>query len=111
MIIVIRYIIYEDKYTKFNYFLDFKIIIFFISFIHTQIIFYIYIFFWKKKIPNLNLHNIHLPCNLIFFFFILIVFYLIILSKYFLLSRASHGHNTSANVKRSVMSLALKNEH
>ena len=24
MIIVIRYIIYKDKYTKFNYFLDFK---------------------------------------------------------------------------------------
>ena len=47
----------------------------------------------KKKMSNLNLYNIHLPCN--FFFFILIVIQFNYIIKIFLLSRASHGHNTS----------------
>ena len=123
MIIVIRYIIYKDKYTKFNYFLDFKKIDFFFCFylfyIYTErereisliivilflqfaIIFKIFynICFWKKKMPNLNLHNIHLPCNLIFVFhfchiiiFFHIYFLLLIFSENIILVHTFWAHN------------------
>ena len=48
---------------------------------------YFIIFVFEQKIPNLNLHNIP------FIFYLL--FNLFMLSKYFLLSHASHEHNTS----------------
>ena len=123
MIIVIRYIIYKDKYTKFNYFLDFKKIDFlffvFIFYTHTHrerererererdfinncyTIFTIWhvfkifynICFWKKKCQTWTyiIYIFHVT----FFFFILIVIQFNYIIKIFLLSRASHGHNTS----------------
>ena len=69
MTIVIRYIIYKDKYTKFNYFLDFKKIDF---------LFFVFIFYTHTHIEREREREISLIIVILFLQFDMFLKYFII---------------------------------